>query len=79
MTSHTSLVLGPGLGRGDAITAFVGEVLRLRPKEHQLVVDADGLFALPQLPDWPALLGPNAVLTPHSGELERLLGRELDP
>ena len=79
LTSHTSLVLGPGLGRGDAITAFVGEVLRLRPKEHQLVVDADGLFALSQLPDWPALLGPNAVLTPHSAELERLLGRELDP
>src|SRR5438132_397465 len=59
LTSH-SLVLGPGLGRGDAITAFVAEVLRLRPKDHQLVVDADGLFALAQLPDWPALPCPNA-------------------
>ncbi len=73
------MVLGPGLGRGPATTAFVAEVLRLRPREHRLVVDADGLMALSAIPNWPSLLGPNAVLTPHSGELERLVGQPLDP
>jgi ADP-dependent NAD(P)H-hydrate dehydratase / NAD(P)H-hydrate epimerase len=77
LQSHQSVVVGPGLGRGPAVTAFVAEALRLRPKHHQLVVDADGLFALAQLQDWPARLGPGTVLTPHSGELERLVGHEL--
>src|SRR5205823_14274441 len=36
-----------------------------------------GLFALTEIESWPGLLGPNAVLTPHSGELERLVGHEL--
>jgi len=77
LQSHTSLVLGPGLGRSDTTTAFTVELLRLRQREHALVVDADGLFALSEIADWPALLGPNAVLTPHSGELERLVGHPL--
>lgn len=77
LRSHTSVVLGPGLGRGPAITRFVGDLLRLRPPEHHLLVDADALFALAEIPDWSSLLGPRVVLTPHSGELERLVGRPL--
>jgi NAD(P)H-hydrate epimerase len=41
------------------------------------VIDADGLFALSEIPEWWTMLGPDAVLTPHSGELERLVGHEL--
>jgi NAD(P)H-hydrate epimerase len=41
------------------------------------VIDADALFALSELPDWWTLLGPNVVLTPHAGELERLVGQAL--
>jgi ADP-dependent NAD(P)H-hydrate dehydratase / NAD(P)H-hydrate epimerase len=78
LQSHTSAVLGPGLGRSPSTTEFVAEVLRLRNPEHGLVVDADGLVALAELPDWPRLLGPNTVLTPHTGELARLVGDELD-
>ncbi|MCA1644413.1 MAG: NAD(P)H-hydrate dehydratase [Chloroflexi bacterium] len=79
LQSHSAVVLGPGLGRDGASTAFVAELLRLRPHEHSLVVDADGLFALAELPDWWTLLGPNVVLTPHAGELERLVGHPLGP
>jgi hydroxyethylthiazole kinase-like uncharacterized protein yjeF len=78
LQSHNAVVIGPGLGRGPATTAFVREVLRLRPPEHALVVDADALVALADIENWPRLLGPNAVLTPHSGELERLVGHELE-
>jgi NAD(P)H-hydrate epimerase len=56
----------------------VAEVLRLRAREHAIVVDADALVALSELDDWQERLGPNAVLTPHAGELQRLLGAELD-
>jgi NAD(P)H-hydrate epimerase len=77
--SHNAIVIGPGLGRGAAITEFVSEVLRMRAPDHSLVIDADALFALSEIDGWPALLGPNVVLTPHSGELARLVGHELDP
>jgi ADP-dependent NAD(P)H-hydrate dehydratase / NAD(P)H-hydrate epimerase len=78
LESHTSIVLGPGLGRGPSITAFVQRLLAARPREHSLVVDADGLVALAELPRWPTLLGSNVVLTPHAGELQRLVGHQLD-
>ena len=70
--------MGPGLGRGSATTEFVREVLSQRPRDHRLVIDADGLVALSETANWQAFLDPNVVLTPHSGELERLVGHELN-
>ncbi len=78
LASHNAIVVGPGLGRGQPTTDFVRELLRLRRRDHALVVDADGLVALSEIDDWPSLLGPNAILTPHSGELERLVGKPAD-
>jgi ADP-dependent NAD(P)H-hydrate dehydratase / NAD(P)H-hydrate epimerase len=77
LTSHDAVVIGPGLGRGAKVTEFVRGVLVQRSREHALVVDADGLFALSEMQDWPVSLGENAVITPHSGELERLVGHPL--
>lgn len=81
LRSHNAVAVGPGLGRGPAITTFVSELLRLRPEaeQHALLIDADGLTALSELDEWPRRLGANAVLTPHAGELARLVGHELDP
>ncbi|MBX7252049.1 MAG: NAD(P)H-hydrate dehydratase, partial [Candidatus Promineofilum sp.] len=42
-----------------------------------LVVDADGLNLLAQMPDWPGRLPANTILTPHPGEMARLVGRPL--
>ena len=36
------------------------------------VVDADGLNTLAQIPNWPKLWPPDAILTPHPGEMARL-------
>jgi ADP-dependent NAD(P)H-hydrate dehydratase / NAD(P)H-hydrate epimerase len=67
-----AVVLGPGLGRTDGARAFARELyLRI---EAPLVVDADGLNALAGL-DLPPRSAPT-VLTPHAGELGRLLGVE---
>jgi NAD(P)H-hydrate epimerase len=38
-----------------------------------LVIDADGLNILAGLEDWPSLLPPETILTPHPGEMARLM------
>jgi NAD(P)H-hydrate epimerase len=76
LETHSCLVIGPGLGRGPSVTSFVHDVLRQRPRGGN-VIDADALVALSEIPEWWTLLGPNTVLTPHTGELERLVGHDL--
>ena len=65
--------LGPGMGRDDDTIALVRELVAAEP-EAPLVIDADGLFALGG--ELELLAGRTAatVLTPHEGELARLLG-----
>jgi ADP-dependent NAD(P)H-hydrate dehydratase / NAD(P)H-hydrate epimerase len=69
-----AIALGPGIGRSEGALEFAREVAR-RVKVP-LLIDADGLNAhagrLELLADRP---GPT-VLTPHAGELGRLLGIE---
>ena len=64
----SALALGPGLGRGPGPLGLVRRVLA--EAAVPAVVDADALFEL-EPADWPA----PRVLTPHEGELGRLLGR----
>jgi NAD(P)H-hydrate epimerase len=77
LRSQTAVVLGPGLGRGASTTEFTREVLRARSGSQPLVIDADGLYALSELSDWPKLIDADVILTPHSGELSRLIGHRL--
>jgi NAD(P)H-hydrate epimerase len=67
-----ALVLGPGLGRGDRAAAFVRELLDAL--SLPVVLDADGLNAFAGAVD--SIGGRVAVMTPHEGELARLLGIE---
>jgi NAD(P)H-hydrate epimerase len=64
-----ALAVGPGLGRGSEAKALVRRLLT--EVELPAVVDADALFEL-EPGEWPA----PRVLTPHEGELARLLGRD---
>ncbi len=45
-----------------------------RPALPPLVVDADGLNALAQADGWWKALPPDTILTPHPGEMARLMG-----
>jgi len=69
-----ALVLGPGAGRTEGAAEWAREVAR--HAEVALLIDADGLNAhagaLESLRDRRA----PTVLTPHEGELGRLLGRD---
>lgn len=67
-----ALVLGPGLGRGEGAFAFAREVAARAPVA--LVLDADGLNAHAGGIDALAQRTAPTVLTPHAGELGRLLG-----
>jgi NAD(P)H-hydrate epimerase len=64
----SALALGPGLGRGPGPKELVRRLLT--EIELPVVVDADALFEL-EPAEW---AGPR-VLTPHEGELARLLGK----
>jgi NAD(P)H-hydrate epimerase len=64
-----ALAVGPGLGRSEGTKAFVRRLLA--EAALPAVVDGDALWEL-EPGDWPAA----RVLTPHSGELGRLIGEE---
>ena len=67
-------VLGPGLGRDEDSLALAREVA---PRiEAPLVIDADGLNAFAGQLDRLAARAAPTVLTPHAGELGRLLERD---
>lgn len=73
LLGKSAVVIGPGLGVDAATETLVLHTLRLA--EVPVVVDADGLNVLAGHPG--ALVGARAarVLTPHPGEMARLLGR----
>lgn len=66
-----ALALGPGLGRSGGAVAFARELAQRA--ELPLVLDADGLNAHAGRPETLAARSAPTVLTPHEGELGRLL------
>jgi ADP-dependent NAD(P)H-hydrate dehydratase / NAD(P)H-hydrate epimerase len=66
-----ALALGPGLGRSDGAVEFARELARRA--ELALVLDADGLNAHAGLLGELSARSASTVLTPHAGELGRLL------
>ena len=74
LAGSAAAVLGPGLGQSDAVREFVQQTLLVEPAPvSPLVLDADALNALAQTYGWPDQLKTPVVLTPHPGELARLL------
>ena len=69
-----AVVLGPGLGRTDAAVEFARRAAV--SLEVPLLVDADGLNAHAGALDSFTERSAPTVLTPHEGELGRLLGKE---
>jgi hydroxyethylthiazole kinase-like uncharacterized protein yjeF len=66
-----AVALGPGLGRGQGPKEVVRRLLAVL--DRPVVVDADALHELE-----PFVRAAPTVLTPHEGELARLLGEESD-
>ena len=69
LKNKTAVAIGPGTGFGPHITDLIR---RLRERERPVLLDADALTLLSQNPSL-LPLKPWFVLTPHSGELSRIL------
>ncbi|HEX2179423.1 MAG TPA: NAD(P)H-hydrate dehydratase [Actinomycetota bacterium] len=67
------VALGPGIGKDDETLKVVREVLAA--VERPVVLDADGIAAYQGDPEGLRNRPGPTILTPHSGELGRLLGR----
>ena len=70
-----AMAVGPGLGRVADTQKFVRTLLA---EDVPLMLDADGLYALGDRPELLAGAQAPTVLTPHEGELARLLGLPAD-
>jgi len=70
-----ALVLGPGLGTGVHERALAR--LFATPDCDPIVIDADALNALAPLAERELRTGACSIWTPHPGEAQRLLGREI--
>lgn len=74
--SCRAAVIGPGIGTEDSQRALLEEALAHFP--GTLVIDADALNILAAHPGLQKHLGKRTLLTPHPGELARLLGISAD-
>lgn len=76
---YDALLVGCGLGQNPATSGLIAALGAMPPGSLpvKLVIDADGLNLLSGLKDWPKLFSGGAVLTPHPGEMARLMGRAL--
>ena len=70
----SALLLGPGLSRSECSDTLARDLAAGARQGVPTVIDADGLNALADQPDTLHALGSNAILTPHPGEMRRLLG-----
>ena len=75
LPAYSALLIGPGLGLSPGTQAMVRGVLTAPVTASvPVVIDADALNALSRMPGWADEIKAPAVLTPHPGEIARLLG-----
>lgn len=80
-SGDVTLLVGPGLGLNDSTRAFMQHLLAgLDAIEgvQGVVLDADALNALAGEQDWHTRFTAPRILTPHPGEMARLLGTTVD-
>ncbi len=73
--NQSVLAIGPGLSQHPETVALVHQLIkenRAKGLDLRMVVDADGLNALAKAKELIPLLGEEAVITPHLGEMARL-------
>ena len=74
MGQYSSLLIGCGLGQDPATREMVESLLYSGLDLPPTVVDADGLNTLSGSSDWTSRFKGLAILTPHPGEMSRLVG-----
>lgn len=76
---YNTIAIGPGLGWSPGtLNSFMDLLAEARSRHIPMVLDADALNILSVLSDWTELIPAGSVLTPHKGELKRLLPSKSD-
>jgi NAD(P)H-hydrate epimerase len=70
LSKYSAIAIGPGLGTGKETLDVIKRLLK--EKIQNVVVDADAISVCAQYKLWP--LPSSWVLTPHAGEMSRILG-----
>lgn len=79
LDSASAAVIGPGMGASDDAASFLRALLLSQPAQRTpAVIDADALNVLAGAYGWESSLTAPAVLTPHPGEMSRLLAKPVD-
>ena len=73
---YQAIAIGPGLGQEEDTALAMMEQIQNCPLP--LVLDADALNILSTHRSWLSRLPKRCILTPHLGELERLIGKCMD-
>ncbi|HYM26679.1 MAG TPA: NAD(P)H-hydrate dehydratase, partial [Steroidobacteraceae bacterium] len=79
LAGYDVLLIGPGLGRSAGATVTIRAILADLPAGVRgCVIDADALNVLADHAGWHDRLRTPSVLTPHPGEMGRLLGSTIE-
>ena len=74
---YSAVAVGPGLGRDPQTAGALRSLLAAaREAGIPMVLDADALNIISEHPDWLSLIPAGSVMTPHLGELRRLVPSE---
>lgn len=71
----SAIVAGPGIGTGKAAKKLVKTILK--QAKVPVVLDADGLNVAAEFPEWLKETKASVIVTPHLGEMARLIGKEI--
>jgi len=74
LSGYSAIGIGPGIGKKSSIRTALQKILETG--FHPIVLDADALNILAESPDSLLRLPEEAILTPHPGEFDRLIGKK---
>ena len=73
------LVIGPGVGtENETARKIIWFLQRAAEDNKRVILDADGLNLLSEIPVMWEFIGKNVILTPHMGEMARLTGKTIE-
>ena len=75
LPNYTVVAFGPGIGRNNSIEKLLKNVLEI---QMPCIIDADGLYALKELLPFLKERTAPTVITPHPGEMSRLVNKNID-
>jgi len=75
LDGYQAAVIGCGLSSHPSVLEFIQRLVLTKPLPMPVVLDADALNHLSQITNWWEYLEGSVILTPHPGEMSRLMNK----